>query len=112
MDKASGIKCWIFSFLKSVSVVCGRRVACFSIAFRQGVLLLPLPFYWDALSCIDWRVLCMDDELLLAQIREEALKYFPLMEMAHCSGVHEALLEQFLEHGYGGFRPPRPKWLY
>lgn len=83
---------------------------------------LPLPLYWDELVKLDWELLAegigfkpQRDSLQIEttlEFRTECLNYLRLREIAEWSNAHEALLIGFLESGYGGEVPSRPKWLF
>src|ERR1035437_4319916 len=104
MNKAIDFKRRIVSSRKSVFLALMTSVASFSMALRQGILLLPLPSYWDACLRINWKLLQDDDDeqLPYTRSRTDTYKYLSLLEMAHYSSAHDALLEQFVEYGYGG----------
>jgi hypothetical protein len=84
---------------------------CALSAAVQGVLLLPLPLFWDALTRLDWQILRADgDYLPQVSFASETSAYFKLRNMAHFSPRHLLLLGAFWEHAYGKPAPARPCW--
>lgn len=81
-------------------------------AFANGICLLPLPLYWDALLRIRWGILDERYQMSKACLSAECVAYFRLREMAHFSAPHEALLYKFAEYIEGGAPPPRPRWFF
>ena len=86
-------------------------IKCAARAALHGVLLLPLPLFWDALEELDWTLLEADE----GSIREThfsaaAFAYLRLRNMAHFSEAHLQLLEQFAAPRQGVAPTTRPHW--
>lgn len=87
-------------------------IVCAFSALRRGIVLPPLPTYWDTLATMNWPVLTAEDGREYGpEFKTEYSKYVKVREVAHFSTKHENLLVGFLEHGEGKNMPPRPKWL-
>lgn len=80
-------------------------------AARHGVLLLPLPLFWDQLSRLNWaHVVWAEENPPGPDFFTTLEQYIVLRNMAYCSQAHLRLMDQFVLHQRGAPAPQRPRW--